>query len=301
MKTTQIISIGLLGLFICVPFAASAEESTGGAMPMLTSVSAEGGTGEPATPEPILIRESPTLPSRPNMLRESPSKGSAGAREDRKPAPVHMMASGTRPLPPMMERALEQRDKRLASSSREDCIGDASGTTDCVGKGAERRDAMKNKIELRTVTDMREHDLGRRSEILKHMAKQMSKRMSAAIERIEKLSDRVDSRIAKLKEKGVDTSSAAANIVIARSKTAEARAAVALAEAAIAGAATRSDAVTGSTTPSDAGKPVREALEKARIATVAAHKAVVDAIESLKEDVKTGVESHKDPTSQVTN
>lgn len=148
---------------------------------------------------------------------------------------------------------------------------------------------------------MQERRQERRSEILKRMADQMIRRMNAAIERIEKLSDRVDSRIAKLKEKGVDTSAAEANIVIARAKSAEAKAAVLLAETAIAGAAVNADTVTEGAKPNDAGKPVREALEKARVATVAAHKALVNAIESLKASVKTGVESRKGTTSSVTN
>jgi hypothetical protein len=180
-----------------------------------------------------------------------------------------MAASGTRPLPPELEKRLDERDLERGGTTT------ASGTRMMNGRGEEQRNIQRQKMEER------------KGEILKRMANQMIGRMKAAIDRLSKLADRVDSRIAKLKSKGVDTTVAEANIAIARTKIAAATSAVSAAESAVLGAAAQADVIASSTVPSDPGKPVREALEKARLAVVDAHKALVDAVESLKANVKT--------------
>ncbi|OGZ06250.1 MAG: hypothetical protein A2845_00385 [Candidatus Lloydbacteria bacterium RIFCSPHIGHO2_01_FULL_49_22] len=245
MKTTQLISFSVLGLLLCTPLSALAQQS------------------EEATVAPVMMRNNlprvMPLPPRGATTTRSQPLGTPATKE-------RMVASGTRSLPPQIKREMEERDRLIGSG------------TPPLGERKERIDERRQEMN-----DRKEE---RRSEILKRMARQMIGRMNAAIERIEKLADRVDSRIAKLIEKGVDTTSATANVAITRTKITEARAAVAKAEASILGAATQADAMTGSTTPSDAGKPVREALEEARIAVVAAHKALVVAIVSLKANVK---------------
>jgi hypothetical protein len=125
--------------------------------------------------------------------------------------------------------------------------------------------------------------------------------MNAAIDRITKLADRIDSRILKLKEKNIDTSKAEASIAIARTKIVEAKAAVALAKSAVEGALLNADVSASSTAAVNAGKPVREALEKARVAVVAAHKALVGATEALKANTKINGEVHASTTSSVGN
>jgi vacuolar-type H+-ATPase subunit D/Vma8 len=174
-----------------------------------------------------------------------------------------MMASGTKPMPAGMENRQENRDEM-----RDKLMQRASTTQ---GNMQERRDEMKEKMQER------------KSEILKRHAANMVRQMRAAIGRISKLADRVDSRIAKMKERGADTSAAETNIAIARTKITEASAAVKLAEDAIAGAVVAADVSASSTAPaSDPGKAVREALNKAKEAMFAAHKALVEAIKSLK-------------------
>jgi hypothetical protein len=175
-------------------------------------------------------------------------------------------------------------------------------------KRMENRDAMHDKMMQNGSStnkgrgeEMRGKMMERRGEILKRMAHQMVGRMNAAIERLTKLADRVDSRIAKFKEKNIDTSKAEASIAIARTKIADAKAAVAVAVGAIEAASVQADASASSTKPMDAGKPVREALEKARIAVTAAHKALVDAVVTLKANTKLDGEVHASTTSSVGN
>ncbi len=294
----SVLLLGALVLSPMVSFAQTTGASAGGTTD--TTVSA-GGTGASATTDTtittgttvsglptekrqhqpvMIIRESPTR-------RESPSKASLGTtREITAPRDTAsgqatgkrvLMGTGTKPLPAGMEKRMENRDE-----IRGDMMKNGSSTN---GRGEEMREKMKE----------------RRGEILKRMAHQMVERMNAAIERLSKLADRVDSRIAKLKQKGVDTGKAEASIVIARTKIADAKAAVVVAVSAVEGASVQADASASSTTVVDAGKPVREALEKARIAVVAAHKALVDAIEALKANVKLDADVHASTTSTVGN
>ena len=190
---------------------------------------------------------------------------------------MRINASGTRALPANMENRMERRDemrnklKERASSTRENI--------------EERRGEMRTRMQER------------RSDILKREAAQVIKRMHAAIDRFTKIADRIDSRITKMKEKGVDTGKAEASVAIARTKITEATAAVANAEASIASAADNADASASTTASSDAGKPVREALQKARVAVEAARKALVEAVESLRANVK--VEIHATTTADA--
>lgn len=228
------------------------------------------------TPLAVLAQQAEETTAAPVMMRNNlpkvmplPPRGATTTRSQPLGTPAtreRLMASGTRSLPPQIKREMEERDRLIGSG------------TPPLGERKERIEERRQEMNARKEE--------RRSEILKRMAEQMIGRMNAAIGRIEKLADRVDSRIAKLKEKGVDTTAATVNVATTRTKITEARAAVAKAGASILGAASQADAVTGSTTPSDVGKPVREALEEARIAVVAAHKALVAAIVSLKANVK---------------
>lgn len=178
--------------------------------------------------------------------------------------PIRGLASSTKPLPKDIEERIQNREQAR------DCINGGS-TTDCaLQNGDERRAEARARMEEK------------RSEILKHVAEQVFGRMGAAIERLSKLGDRVDSRIAKLKEQGVDTSKSEELMKTTRTKIAEASTALDAAKQEIDAAALLADASASSTKPVDAGKPVRESLEKARTAVVAAHKALVAAVESLK-------------------
>ncbi len=148
-----------------------------------------------------------------------------------------------------------------------------------------RDELRKDLITLSSTTPQEKEEIThkiaeKRAEMLKRMTQQLVGRVKAAIDRLSKLSDRIDSRINKQKEKGIDTSSAEANIAIARTKLALARTAVEIAENSI------KDRVQGTTASSstavDTNKPVREALQKARDEVSSADRAVMDSINSLK-------------------
>ena len=176
---------------------------------------------------------------------------------------LRTMASGTRPLSKELEGRAQDR------AQIQDCVGGAS-TTDCLQNREARRTEARAQMEEK------------RSEILKRVSEQMFKRMEAAIERFAKLGDRIDSRIQKLKEQGVDTAKSEGLMKITRAKIADAAAALDVAKQKVDGAALVADNSASSTKPVDAGKPIRENLEKARVAIMDAHKALVDAVESLK-------------------
>ncbi len=280
MKSTSIISVSILGMLMMVPSLASAEEASAGATTETTaggsSASTETSAGATITPPPAsapTLRESPTRRSLP--LRENPTGQGVIAPRDvatGQSSGKRMMASGTRPLPPVMEKRMEKRDEMQDRKM-------GSGTP-MIGDQKEVRGGRKAEMEVR----MQE----KRGEMLKRMSMQMIARMNAAMDRFTKLADRVDSRIAKMKEKGVVTTTAEANIAIVRTKIAEAKAAVALAESNVASAVLAANVGT-STTSNGAGKSVREALQKARTAVQEAHKALVTAIGSLKANVKVDV------------
>lgn len=122
----------------------------------------------------------------------------------------------------------------------------------------------------------------KRGEILKRLARIMVQRMGAVIDRLAEIANRLDSYIAKEKVIGVNTNDAEASIAIARAKLADAKVSVSIAEAAVAGAVVSADTEMESRKPMDAGKPVRESLNKAKDAVFAAHKALVQAVMSLK-------------------
>lgn len=241
-----------IGAMLIIPVSAFAEEVPA------TTTSAGSASATVDIPAPAPTKPLPPKPILRPRIATTTHQGAA--------LPLRTMASGTKPLPKELEERMQNRDKM------KDCIsqnGTLGTTTDCIGQGERQADARERMQE-------------KRSEILKHMSEQMFKRMEAAIERLTKLSDRVDSRIQKLKEQGVDTTKSEALIKTTRVKITEATTAVEAAKQEMEGAATLADTSASSTKPVDAGKKVRDQLEKARVAITAAHKSLVAAVESLK-------------------
>lgn len=150
-----------------------------------------------------------------------------------------------------------------------------------------RADMMQGSTTVREERreEMREKMAERRSEILKRIAERMVKHMELAIERMEKIATRIDARIAKLKERGVNTAASEALLATAREKLNAAGAAVANAKAEMANALAVADVDAdgdGKMDKVDPGKKVREFLTTARNAVKDAHRALVEAIKSLK-------------------
>ncbi len=273
MKSTRIIALTILGTLVLSPVLALGEE-TGASASAGTETTVSSGDGSATTStgasgSATTERESPSRPSqgKPALYHEvkSPRDSASGqatgkqlnslppgtrpAASGTKPLPAgmdvrnKMMASGTKPLPPGMEQRLENRDEHKAEMT-------------------EKREAMQEKRQ--------EH----RGEILKRQAMQLIKVAKAAIERYAKLIERINSRIAKLKAEGKDTTKAEAAIAVAVAKLAEAKAAVALAESSLPNAVLQADASASSSVKIDSGKPVREALAKVREALKAVQKAL---------------------------
>ncbi len=165
-----------------------------------------------------------------------------------------MAATGTRPVEKAIEERMQERDAMHAK-----LVGSGA-----VGRGEVRQNMTKERIE-----------------IFARFSTTIIGRMNAAINRLKKIADRLDSRIAKEKARGVDTTKAEANVAIARVKIADAETAVSLAANIVSTASANINMSSTTTKPSDIGKPVREALAKAREAVFAAHKSLVDAISSL--------------------
>lgn len=197
-------------------------------------------------------RESPTLPKKP-MIRESPSRPSMGKTAadqdgDGKPDIVapRDAASG---LP---------TGKRLMN---------ASGTM--PEKTQERMQEAKEKMAERIQDRMQD------------FAKKTIARMRAAVDRLAKLIERIESRLAKMAENGKSIDKATPLLAKAKASLGEARAELKLAEEAIASAAV-SGVAGSSTRPTNQPGAVKEHLKKAEAAIRAAHKAIADAVGAIR-------------------
>ena len=100
-------------------------------------------------------------------------------------------------------------------------------------------------------------------------------RFRTAIGRLEKLADRVDSRIVKLEEKGLDLSKA-------KQLLAEARIEVESAKSALGGLLVKTDTALGENEPKTAFVGVKEILNGAKQDIKDAHKKLVEAIRAVK-------------------
>ncbi len=286
MKSTQIIALTILGSLALSPVLALGEETSAaaGAGTETTVSSGDGSatTNTGASGSATTERESPSKSSTGKVEfthevkspRDAASGQATGRRLNGLPpgTPVmgtHIMASGTKPFP----AGMEMRNKMMASGTKP------------LPPGMEQR--MENRDERHTeMTDkreqMQEKHQEHRGEVLKHQAMQLTKIAKAAIERYTKLIERINSRIAKLKAEGKDTTKAEASVAIAVAKLSDAKAAVALAESSLQSAALQADASASSSVKIDSGKPVRDAIKKAREALNAVQQALMDAVTALR-------------------
>lgn len=159
------------------------------------------------------------------------------------------------PLPP--------RDAHQKTTGNPKPAAIERGTTTGTSTMGERRTERMEKLSAQ------------RKEIIKRQAEMMFVRIGAAIERLKKLGDRIGERIAKLKEKGINTTKAESLLVNARTEITNAETRLGLAKTAAQGAIE-------SGTPKEAFEAVRAHVEEAKEATKKAHKALVDSIVALK-------------------
>lgn len=280
--------VGVAVLFLVTPLALYAEE-------VVTGQDTNMGT----TPPPINADgvKPPLGGGSESAMRRMPirammSSTTGNGHEGEGMKGGRMMASDTRPLPPGMDKMIQKRDgekgregsttlsdmrmrgRMMATGTSKDCIG-ATSNIDCVG----------NRGDMRT--KMGEH----RGEVFEHVGNMILKRMHAAIQRFAKLADRIDSRIAKMKAAGTDTTAAEAAEVNARTKIIEANTAVTAAETAVKAVAASFGEST-STPPSDGEKkPAKDVLEAAR-------KAILAAVQALSDVMPLLMGGHKDMSNQ---
>ena len=127
-----------------------------------------------------------------------------------------------------------------------------------------KRDALKKQLE------------NTRGDIIKRFASRMIKVHNAAVERLNKLADRIDSRIAKFeKNKNVKLDAVKAKLVIARAK-------IAVAKSYIDGIQAKVDVAIVGGNAQEAFKNVRGFFDISRENLKVAHSALVDVISSIK-------------------
>jgi len=142
------------------------------------------------------------------------------------------------------------------------------------------REIKDRSSELKEKRDeQREKLLEKRKERTLAYAERMTKRLNAALDRIKKLGDRVDSRISKLKERGVDTTRAEELMGEARISVSVAREGVVNAKAAIVAALELEN-------PKEAFEEVRRIVKGVVENIKSAHMATVEAIKALKASLK---------------
>lgn len=139
-----------------------------------------------------------------------------------------------------------------------------------------KREEIKDKMEER-----RETALSVIKERLDKFSENVVKRFNAAIERLETLANRIDSRIAKMEEEGLDVLNAKELLSIAEVKIETAK--TSTAGISLESQAVVSDSDTSSTTTIKANfDTLRRQIETAKTDIKAAHTALVDVINTLK-------------------
>jgi hypothetical protein len=212
-----------------------------------------------ASPLVLFAQEAEATPERPN----------AGA-----PRATLMKEEG-RPLPAKAEAAIQARETRM-EQLRECTLPDGTATSGvpCLAMQKDRAEQAKERV------------VERRSEAVGTMATVLMGRLNAVIERQSTLADRIDSRIVKLKAQGIVTTEAESKIVIARGKIGEAVAAVASAGGQIESSLAAIDDTLNTLSRQDTMKNVRDAMRVAKDALTVSHRTLVDAVVSLKANVK---------------
>ncbi|MCI0542135.1 hypothetical protein L0Y69_00050 [bacterium] len=164
--------------------------------------------------------------------------------------------------------------------------GTASGTPreNYRDKMQDKRAEMKERMEEKR-GEMKEMRMERREDIIRNHFRRVLHRLDAGVERLMKLSMRIESRITKLEAEGVDVSKAKTSLADAKVKIEAAKTAVANAKTVVEGILAALPTEMGTTTPNPVAsslKQARESIGKAIEALKAAHKALVVTITEIK-------------------
>lgn len=134
-----------------------------------------------------------------------------------------------------------------------------------------KKEALKNSIEER-----RQNALDKIKERVDKFVQNMTERFNAAIERLDTLASRIDSRIAKLKEAKIDATKAERLMATAKTKITVAKTSVSGLTGAI------SDTASTTASVKEEFKAIKDQIEKAKNDIKAAHAALVDVVNNLK-------------------
>jgi uncharacterized protein with GYD domain len=178
-------------------------------------------------------------------------------------------------------KTIKTRAQEAASSTRNDLKTKMETAREQIQN---KKQEFQNNIENRKIA------------LLTNWGTKTIKRLEEATARLDKLTVRIESRIAKMKANKIDTTQADASLVIAKQKVADAKTALAAAKLAITEIGNQaSGTITASTTKTILGQNLQKIKEQVRIVTEAlkaAHKALVETVSELK-----GKEGTKTATS----
>jgi len=198
------------------------------------------------------------------------------------------------------QKQLEEGKPREAVQTildaRREVRKDAAQQADSVrGQVREHNEGKIGTSTLRRVSDERRAEVAqkigqRREALIRAYAERMIRRFEAALERLTRLGDRLELRLIKLEENGIDVAHARELLGESRNKIQEARGKIAETE-------TEIYAALGSDDPKEAFGKVRELLKGAVEKIKEAHRALVDAVRAIKgpaQDVQGGSEENTD-------
>lgn len=197
---------------------------------------------------------------------------------------------------PIKARAIELKDKM--EEKRDEVMGRKASTTERLkerevelesrmASSTERREERKIENENRQASST-EKRIVKQQNVAKRQAEQAGKVISATIERLDKIIARLESRIAKIKASGIDTTVAEGFVAEAKTHLSEARKSV--------------EAFASIDLSADKAKDnfakVRARAAEAKTHIKAAHESLTKAIRSLK---GTKVEGHATSTLEIEN
>lgn len=148
------------------------------------------------------------------------------------------------------------------------------------------RETIKNEIEAKKesikdeVEKRKENAIGKIQERLNKFTENIMERFSAALERLQKLADRIDGRIAKMEAQNIDVKTAKELMLVARLK-------LETASTSVTGIGLESGAIASSTATTTAAikddfQHLKNQVEKAKKDIKSAHASLVDVVNSLK-------------------
>lgn len=184
-----------------------------------------------------------------------------------------LRASTTKEMGEMRDKMMEART--AASTTRGEM---KQKMEDRRGEIEQKRGEMKNNMQNRMAS------------MIKKQGERVIKRLEAALDRLTNVAGRIDSRITKLGEKGINTTKAKADLAIAKTKIDAAKVKLDAAKTAIAAIISGSGTVASSTPSGDmlgsmmSGKImlIKEQVQGVETALKDAHQALVVAITDLK-------------------